>query len=305
MDYLKSFNQKIAKISLGTVQFGMKYGIANINRPSLKEIEKILFKAFEEGINILDTAREYGESEEIIGNILNKYPKKSEILISSKLGKLNYENIEKQIEIILDKSLHSLCMDNIYIYLLHDPRYMKLFDGLIIEKLKKQKEKGKISHLGVSIYTPLEAEQALNIDEIEVIQVPFNVLDNRLLKIDFFNRAREKGKLVFVRSIYLQGLLFLISQNKVPEKFLKYDCYFKKLNTILNSLKISVGELALKYALKKSQGTVVLGVNSYEQLRENLIFMDKKDILDADFEDITRTFLNVPEELVDPRKWSF
>jgi len=309
MEYISKLNYKISKISLGTVQFGLDYGISNnYGKPSEKKVENILSKAFEKGINILDTAREYGESEEIIGRILAKYSHKSDILICTKLGKfkksqLDSYNLQKEIDGMVETSLNNLNLENIPIYLLHEASHMNSYDGFIIETLKKQQEKGNVGHLGVSIYTPEEAETALSIDEMEVIQVPFNILDQRLVKSKFFQRANNKGKLILVRSVFLQGLLFMIARKQIPQRFMKFNQYFDKLDKIIKSHNYTIGQLALRYAIQKSNGSFILGVDSCEQLIENLGFFSNNKIPQEIIIEIEKEFFYVPQELIDPRMW--
>ena len=309
MEYVCKHGYKVSQLTLGTAQFGLNYGIANqYGKPGEKEVEEILNKAFENGVNLLDTAFSYGDSERVIGKILNKSSYKANILVASKLPKLkninNLQGLTKEIEQMLIKSLKNLQLENIPIFLLHDESYLTINDGYVIETLRREKEKGKIRLLGVSVYSPKAAEVALNNSEMQVIQVPFNVFDQRLNKINFFQRAAQKGKFILVRSVFLQGLILMIKEGGLPKKFSKYYPYFKKLINITNPHYLKVRDVAFKYALQKSQASVVLGVDSCQQLEENLqSLLDKKE-LDADIITlIEQEFSDMPLDLIDPRKW--
>ncbi len=309
MKYIYKHGYNISRFSLGTAQFGSDYGIANKHgKVAEKEIEKIFNKAFEKGVNLIDTAVSYGESERIIGKILSNSSYKEDIIIASKLphlkSKNNLQGITKEIDQVVDQSLSHLRLETLPIFLLHEEEDLFFDGGYIVDVLKNEKERGKINLLGVSAYSPEAAEAALENPEMQVIQVPFNLFDQRLNKINFFSRAAEKGKLVLVRSVFLQGLFFMTEDEILPEKFCIYSPYFKKLSEIADSYCFRVGELALKYACQKSQGSVILGVDSCTQLDENLDAYSNKNILNSEIiKSIEKAFQDIPVNLIDPRMW--
>ncbi len=309
MKYIYKHGYNVSRFTLGTAQFGSDYGIANkYGKLTEREIKKVLDKAFEKGINLIDTASSYGVSEKTIGNILCKSPYKSGVIVESKLPYLKNTNdlqaLNREIEQAVTRSLNRLRLDSLPIYLLHDENNLFFYDGYIIDILRKEKKKGKINLLGVSVYSTEAAEAALDNLEMQVIQVPFNLFDQRLNKINFFNRAAEKGKLVLVRSVFLQGLFFMAEDEILPEKFCIYSPYFKKLTEIADHYCFKVGELALKYACQKSQGSVILGVDSCKQLEENLNFCSNKNKLNSEIiKSIEKAFQDIPVNLIDPRKW--
>ncbi len=308
MEYLWKNGFKISRVALGTAQFGLEYGIANqTGKPGEEEIEKILYTASAIGINLLDTASAYGDSEKIIGRILNRYPAESRMLVAGKLPKLRCASpqmLDKEIEQYLEASLRNLQLDCLPIYLLHDETDLNAHQGYALDCLAKQAEKGKIKLPGISVYTPGAAEAALENPLVQVIQVPFNIFDQKLNRINFFQRAEEKQKLVVVRSIFLQGLFFLLENNSYPQQFAGYSSYFEKLRAIAAESNLLVGELAYKYVAQKTGGIILLGVEHCSQLEENRkTIFNHRELSPETIASIEREFSSVPTGLTDPRQW--
>lgn len=309
MEYVNVKGYKISRLILGTVQFGLNYGIANkTGKPSKKEVEKIINFALDSGINTFDTARAYGDSEKILGEILESYSKKDIIIItklSSEIDKsTDDEEIQKKIENTVTSSLNNLRLNSIPIYMLHRAEHLTFRNGLIMKNLLKLKKEGLIQNIGVSVYTPDEAETALSFDEITAIQVPFNVFDHRLIKSGFFERAYSKGVAVFVRSIYLQGLI-LMNNKDVPEKLKDIIPFKNKLNEICNNSGKTINEIAMKFPLAQKGVTgVIFGVDNLTQLKENIKTYEKPQLEELIIKNILNKFGSIPEYLIDPRKWS-
>ncbi|PIN67765.1 MAG: hypothetical protein COV98_01635 [Candidatus Altarchaeum sp. CG12_big_fil_rev_8_21_14_0_65_33_22] len=310
MEYINVSGYKISHLILGTVQFGLNYGIANkTGKPSKEQVEEILLNAFDSGINALDTANAYGDSEKILGEILSNYPKKENIIIITKLSpKVNETtsdgDIKNQVEQSVHSSLSNLSMDSIPIYMLHKAEQMLIKDGTIIKHLSKLKEENLINNIGVSVYTPKEAETALSIDEITAVQVPFNVFDQRLIKSGFFEKAHSKGIAVFVRSIYLQGLI-LMDNTDVPDKLHEIINFKNQFKKICEHSGRTVNEVAMKFPLAQKGVTgIVFGVDNLNQLKENINLYNKPSLEKSIIENILNRFNGIPEYLLDPRQWS-
>lgn len=300
----------MSRLVLGTAQFGLNYGIANkVGKPSKEQVKEILLTAFELGINVLDTANAYGDSEKILGDILSNYSKKENIIIVTKLSpnineKADNEHIKNQVEQSVHLSLSNLNLDSIPIYMLHRAEHMTMKKGIIVKHLSKLKEEGLIINIGVSVYTPYEAEIALSIDEITAIQVPFNVFDHRMMKCGFFEKAHLKGIAVFVRSIYLQGLI-LMDNDDIPDKLRDIIPYKNKLKEICKRWGRTINEVAIKFPLMQKGVTgIVFGVDNLNQLKENINLYNKSSLEKPIIENILNEFKDIPEYLVDPRQWS-
>jgi len=253
-------------IILGTVQFGLDYGINNhIGKPSEKDVFSILDYAFDKGIRELDTADAYGNATEIIGKFHAQTGKR--FYINSKFI-AGEESVASQ----LSKSLEKLNIEFIQTY------YFHRFDDLIeqpgiLEELSDLKSSKIIHTIGLSVYDNHELIQAIEEPGIDVIQLPFNLLDNFSQKGDLLKLAREKGKTIHARSIFLQGLFFM---DRLPTKLQLLDPYIQKLNGISVKYNMSIEEMAFRYAFEQQEiDAVLLGVDSLDQLRSNLDILNK------------------------------
>ena len=254
----------MCNIILGTVQFGLNYGINNTRgKISIQEVHRILDFAYYKGITTLDTATGYGDSEEIIGDYLVSNPNKKFDLIT----KVNSSEIslEKQ----LYKSLQKLKVDKVEVLMLHS------FD--LYEKFKSQlntfcqKNKGKLfNELGVSVYTNEELG-VISLDPIiDRIQTPFNLLDNELKRGDTYTEIKSKGKVIDTRSVFLQGLFFK-NTNTMPANLEPLREPLEKLKRIAASESLSIEELAIGYASSMNFiDNILIGVDSLDQLKKNM-----------------------------------
>ena len=202
----------MVQLILGTVQLGLDYGINNdVGKPSVEKSFEILDYAFHNGISILDTANAYGDSEKIIGNYMKKTG--NEFKISTKLSALNGSNISKFITEQINSSLELLSKDFIDLYLIHNFNDIIDNEDLIVEL----KNTNKVSHVGVSLYEPSELEFLLSnyCDDIDFVQIPFNILDSRWIQNDLLKRTKENRIKIFARSIFVQGLIFMVDEAKM------------------------------------------------------------------------------------------
>ena len=253
------------KLILGTVQMGLNYGVNNSSgQVSLNDSFKILNYAFENGITTLDSAEAYGNAHEVIGKFHQENPNKK-FKIITKLPKDINGHISKKV----DTYLIDLNISHIEVLMFHS--YESYNNN--IEKfnlLKQLKINNKIKSIGVSVYTNDEIEKVLINDDVDVIQVPFNLLDNANLRETILIKAKSKGKIIHTRSALLQGLFFKDKNdsNKIVQN-LKNELIL--LSHISKRDNASILQLALSYCLKqKNIDNVIIGVDSLNQLVDNL-----------------------------------
>jgi len=299
MKYITFKNKKISKLSLGTVQFGLDYGIANTSgRPSQKDVNKIIKYVTDNGINCFDTAQGYGDSERILGNSL---PKDKELFIVSKLASNLFRD---DVETHILTSLKNLNITSLYALLLHDNEILHTWqesDSLIVDKLIKS---SKIKYFGVSIYTAEDFNLAIENDKISFIQIPFNIFDQRAIKQNWFQKAKERNKLISIRSIYLQGLL-LMERDKVPAKLQSAKKYLDTLNLFAKESKMTKNELALSFVDTIAQDSLILfGCDNINQAKENI--NNYRNLKKLDTNTITKIithFNNIEENIYNPIRW--
>jgi aryl-alcohol dehydrogenase-like predicted oxidoreductase len=249
---------------LGTVQFGLPYGINNIaGQPSKENVFDILDLAFTQGIKQLDSADAYGNAQQIIGEFGAKTGKYFEV--NTKFHVHGDRSIPEQ----LDTTLAQLKLEKVNVYFFH--RFEDLRNTpAALTVLKELKQENKISYSGVSIYTNEEFRACIDDPEIDVIQLPFNLLDNDSKRGDLIKAAKQAGKILQVRSVFLQGLFFK-EDGTFPAYLQPLSKYVQELKKLAENNDLSMFDLALGYVIAKPEiDSIIIGVDSKEQLQKNL-----------------------------------
>ena len=294
------------KYCLGTVQFGLNYGIQGNGQPLEDKVFEILDYAIVNGIEILDTASAYGDAEKILGAYNRVNPEKvKKVKVVSKLKSDAFSHCAKdewqRVAVQNAKlSIERLGIDKFFAYLFHNASY--IYDENAVAALETVKIEGLAERIGVSIYTPEEAMKALEYPFITAIQIPYNLFDQRLDSQGFFEKAREQDVLVFARSSLLQGLIMMNPDN-LPSRVSFAEDYLKKFLAICNDYGVPPLNAAVGYVGSKSDiDYVVFGVDNINQLNEYISIRDT--VLPASMlERIRETFRNVEEQLVNPALW--
>lgn len=260
----------IEKLILGTVQFGLDYGINNPKgRPSENEVFAILNSANEQGIRWLDTAAAYGDAEQRIGSFLQQAAGVDFDIIS----KFHFSDNTAPAT-ILQASLNRLGVPSIHTYLYHSFKDLQEHPETLRE-LEALRDAGAIKHLGVSVYTNAELKAACGNPAIGVIQLPFNLLDNDSQRGDLLQEAKEKGKVVHTRSVFLQGLFFK-PLGSLSAQFAPLIPHLQFLDKIRQDEGLSWAQICLAYPCSKPYiDGVLIGVDSVEQLVENIEALKK------------------------------
>lgn len=295
------------KLCLGTVQFGMDYGVQEGGRPSETLANEMLAYAFGQGINCLDTAPAYGDAESVIGRFIRKNKEaRDKMRIVSKMPSDILENTPDQAwqDKILSHAEHSLSIlgiNKLYAYLFHNAGY--IFKEKAVESLLSVTGRGYAEKTGVSVYTPEEAMKALEYDGIRVIQIPYNVFDQRLDQCGFFPKAKKKGVEIYARSTLLQGLL-MMDPDRLPERMRFASGYLKRFLDICNGYGIAPLKAAVGY-VGASPGIdyMVFGSDNKTQLAE-YISMQEEHIPTEMISDLRAEFETVGEKLVNPVLWN-
>ena len=254
------------KLILGTVQFGLKYGINNtIGKLKKDEVLSLMKVAYNSGIRILDTAEAYGNAHQLIGDFHNKNDNLKFKIITKFPHKIKLSLIGTKIIEYLDL-LHVKTLDVIMFHSFES--FQSNYKAL--NSLNELKSNGLINNVGVSVYTNAQLESLLNEDLITVVQLPFNLLDNSNVRGGLINRLKEKGKIIHTRSAFLQGLFFKKITDNISI-FQKLKPHLKILKEITKKNACSMEELALSYCIKqKNIDNVIIGVDSISQLNANI-----------------------------------
>jgi uncharacterized protein len=256
-------NNKIKKIALGTVQFGLKYGINNKSGEiDYSRVNDILNLANKSGIDTLDTAYDYGSSEIKIGNSLKN--SKKDFRIISKIPDCEPGKVRKYFY----ESLSRLNQDKIYGCLIHHFENFKS-NKEIYSELEKLKSEGSIKKTGFSLYYPSELDFLFNANiDFDIVQIPLNVLDQRFL--NHLLLLKDRNIEVHCRSVFLQGLL-LMDENKISNNFCEIPDKIKYLKELSKQYNISVKDLCINFIINNDAiSKLVIGIDNINQLKELL-----------------------------------
>ncbi|MCX6031540.1 MAG: aldo/keto reductase [Chloroflexi bacterium] len=296
----------LSRLMLGTVQLGLPYGIANrTGQPSYQEARDILACAYEGGVNCLDTAAIYGTSEEVLGRALAELGIADKMTVVSKVRYLapglDAATAAAIVEESVVQSLKRLGLEALPICLFH------VEDNFCYaEALLRLKERGLVRHIGSSVMTPAATAAIVETGQAEALQIPTSVLDRRYSHPEggIIRKAAERGMAVFVRSIYLQGLLLLPEEDVLPE-LAGVIPPRGRLQALAAEAGMSLGELAVRYVLSLDGVTCgVVGIETVEQMRQNLI-MFAKGPLDAELRQAVEAAVpELPDKILMPNQWS-
>ena len=290
-----------SKMTLGTVQFGLNYGIANTDgKPSYEKSRDIVAEACANGITSFDTAAAYGDSELVLGRIFDELKIGNKIEVVSKVPGVKEQNLspanaEKFITESVEKSLQRLKINQLAACLFHREEDLEYIDVL-----RKLEDRGLIAGSGVSLDSPAQCEQVLR-KKVDHLQIPYNIFDRRF--DEFWPKAEDAGITIFIRSVYLQGLL-LMPENKIAPHLREVIPVRRQLESLAIDAGINMPELCMRFILCNPAITSVLtGVDSLDQLKQN-IKLFKKGPLSADIlAEINKIVPVFPENLIRPTCW--
>ncbi|MFP3722315.1 aldo/keto reductase [Niallia circulans] len=290
------------KLALGTVQLGQTYGIANqIGQPNKQKAVEILKYAVKHGIMSFDTAPGYGQSEEIIGFFLKEEMGES-LNIITKIPSVSENNID-EIEKSIRASQKKLGIESLYGVLFHDANVLDKLTKKDCEWIERLKEKYHIDKMGISIYSPEQVKRVIELGIFDIIQVPMNVFDLRLINEGLLQELSNNKIEIHVRSVYLQGLLFLEEQ-ELPNSLKAASPYLLKLKEIAAREKLKISELAFLFIRDNSYvDKMIVGCESLEQLRENIRISELPTLSSSIMDEINISFRDIPENIINPSKW--
>lgn len=258
---------------LGTAQLGLPYGITNqIGQPPYNKAKEIIDTAWKLAIRSFDTAKQYGTSEQILGDCLKVQNSAKEALIITKLSAESFAD-EKTLLANMNDSLERLGCASIFGLLAHSSAMLNETEktGRLFKAIKNS---GKVRFTGISVYSTQEALNALDSDQFDLIQMPLNALDQRPIKAQLLDKAKKQNKLLFFRSAFLQGLLLLNPETELPAAMKFAAPILKKWWRICQDLAIAPKTAALKIAQHLAGSfPLVIGAESAAQIRENVALL--------------------------------
>lgn len=284
------------RIALGTVQFGLPYGIANqAGQVTRQEAKAMLQLASANGIDTLDTAIAYGESEACLGEVgIERFK------LVTKLPALPDDCIDVSgwIQRQVAASLARLGVNAVHGLLLHrSEQLLGSNGGALYRALQDLKDSGVVQKIGVSIYAPSELEAISKRFRLDLVQAPLNLVDRRLHTTGWLQRLKNDGTEIHTRSAFLQGLL-LMPQAAIPLKFAQWGELWHRWHQWLAEHDVSAVRACLAFPLSFPEvDRMVVGADSVGQLEQII-----GATLDAVPDDLPN--LRCEEEnLINPARW--
>lgn len=291
------------KLGLGTVQFGVDYGVSNFTGKTPEaEARRILQLAAEKGVRVLDTAAGYGDSEEVLGRSL---PAQHGFAIVTKTlalpaGEAGNEGVE-HVRAGFLQSLLRLGQKAIYGLLVHRAEDLLTTQGeRLMAVLHEFKRQGLVSKIGVSVYEPEQTCKILDRYPVDLVQLPFNLYDQRFLRTGVLDRLKSLDVEVHARSAFLQGLL-LMSPDRLAVSFDPIREHHALLYREIAMAGLTPLSASLRFCLAESRiDQVVVGCETQAQLAEILRVAcdDGNGLLDPE------RFAVEDGAIVNPARWT-
>lgn len=253
------------RLALGTVQFGLPYGIANqAGQVSRAEAKAMLQLATANGIDTLDTAIAYGDSETCLGEVGTKGFK---VVTKLPIVPDSCTDISGWVAQQVNASLLRLGLSEVYGLLLHRTDQLIGSKGAALyQALQDLKSNGLVQKVGGSIYSPSELDAVMPHYRFDLVQAPFNLIDQRLHSSGWLQRLKDEGVEIHTRSAFLQGLL-LMPQADIPSKFLLWGNLWQTWHTWLAAHAIPAVQASLAFPISFPEiDRVVIGADNVIQL---------------------------------------
>lgn len=299
--------RNISALSLGTVQLGLNYGINNTDgKPSQETANAILDCTMEHGINTLDTAGAYGDSEIVIGNWLKTVPKEKRPFIVTKAAKLEtgpLEVVRNDLQRRVAASKERLGVEQLDVLMLHHfDDYLKDRDH-VLQAMQELKVSGDVKLIGTSAYSFHDYGEIAD-SGMDAVQIPINLFDWGQIENGGLGKLQKSGMMVFVRSVYLQGLVFQNPDELDPRMEFARETLVK-FRRLCEKYALSPACLALSYALSLPGVTsLVLGSEKPEQVRQNAELLQQTvELTQEQIAEIRENFIDTPHQVLNPNLW--
>lgn len=302
MDNTVVAGKKVSKMSLGTVQFGLHYGIANdVGKPPEEQSFEMIKAALEGGVTSIDTARAYGDSEDIIGRYFKENPDNIPFISTkvppfpdadvSLLEKHIIESVETSLDCLGLKKVDNIMLHNGVSLFRYGDETAKIMGGLV--------KRGYCDMVGASVYDAKEIDKMLTYEEYTTTQVPMSIFDQRLINGGYIEKLSSRGYTTFVRSVFLQGLFFL-DPSKITDPILLEHAKPRiiKLIELAEKEGMSVAEMAISF-LRDYPGvtSLVLGSDNVSQVEQNIKYFSAHPLSEETNHILKNTFadVNIPQ----------
>ncbi|TVP98564.1 MAG: aldo/keto reductase [Planctomycetaceae bacterium] len=307
MNVGRQTDRSLSRLMIGTVQFGLPYGVANrTGQPTYAQVVEMVAVALESGVNGFDTAAAYGTSEQVLGRALSELRATDRVTVVTKVIPLepaqrsDRSAAAQTIRDSVDRSREALRIDRLPLVLFH-----RAEDVVHADVLQELVDRGRVAAWGVSAdHDPAVALRLLADSRISSLQLPGNLLDRRHQMADVFRQAESAGVTTFLRSVYLQGLLRMPA-SEVPANLREALPVRERLDAVARRYGLTLGELAVRYVLSQPGiGPLVVGVETVGQLRDNLEVFGRGPLAAEILEAVDAIEIDLPDRVLTPSRWN-
>ncbi len=305
MKLIEKNGYKISEFTLGTVQLGIPYGINNTHgMPSLEESKAVLQAAIDGGIISFDTAKGYGKSEEVLGNFFSEKNVPKTIITKVEFDKESPGEVEKSLFEKVKDSIKVLGLEKLPVVLLHKEDYLDTYGKTLTDAIKELKKSGLVESVGISFQDKTKVRKYANTEIFDSIQVPFNMFDNKEIRNGELKSWADNGILVYVRSVYLQGLFFKDVEN-LPLKLQMAKRPLEKLNAIAEENNMSIAALAVSY-MRSVEGvaSLVIGAETPDQVKESASLFELPVLEKTVIDKINEISEEIAPVIIRPWEWN-
>jgi aryl-alcohol dehydrogenase-like predicted oxidoreductase len=298
---------QVSEISLGTVELGLDYGVpvgGEQRRPPEEQASLLLNQALDRGVNLIDTARAYGTSEEVIGRALKT--RRAEYILASKLASIEDEGftdeeVRRKVKASVTESLHALQTEVIDVLQLHQAPADLVRRGRLFEAMREVQQAGMVRYLGASTYGVQAPLAVLEDGRYDTLQVAYNLVDRRL-ESQVLPLAQQKNVGVIVRSVLLRGVL-THRYVHVPDQLAELRTAIEQLSKLVGSDVASLPEMAYRFVLAQPTiATALVGTARLEELTAALEYARRGPFSPKLLADIQAVSINDQNQL-DPGTW--
>ena len=307
MQYITHNGMDFSRFQLGTVQLGMDYGLGDHTaKPSQEYAFSLLDQAMAGGVNTLDTANNYGDSQRVIGAWLKTVPAEKRPFLITKIGPFDHssdEALRADIRRQTEGCLRDLGVEKLDMLMVHMFEDYEKDPETVREVFMQMKKEGLIGMTGISAYSRHDYRK-IAASGFDAVQIPLNVFDWERIDDGGLQAMVDAGMMIFVRSVYLQGLVFLTPETLDPRMDFALP-YLNKFIDFCREFDMSPAVLALSFVLSLDGiSAAVLGVQTNEQMAQNCtLFEQVRKLTPAQMEKLHEAFRGIDPRVINPGCW--
>lgn len=307
MQYISHNGIDFSRFQLGTVQLGMDYGLGDHTAKPTKEYAfSLLDLALARGVNTLDTANNYGESQKVIGAWLRTVPVEKRPFLITKIGPFDHSSdaaLRADIRRQTEGCLRDLGVEKLDMLMVHNFEDYERSPETVRETFLEMKKEGLIGMTGISAYSRHDYK-LIAASRFDAVQIPLNVFDWGRIDDGGIQAMVDAGMMIFVRSVYLQGLVFLTPETLDPRMDFALP-YLQKFIGFCKEFEMSPAVLALSFVLSLDGiSAAVLGVQTTEQMEQNCALIDSvRKLTPAQMNKLHEAFRGIDPRVINPGCW--